>query len=290
VDSDGTVFDSMVVKHKRLFQPLAVELWGLHAVEREYCEIAETINLYSVHRGVNRFQGLVMALERLAAQTGVVVDGVTDLRTFVLSGLPPSAVALGSFNESMRSEFLSKVLEWSRRSDELYVEITDAGGNPPYAGARWALERLRDSAEIMIVSSSAREALLQDWSEAGLLPLVSRVAGQEFGSKSYQIESGLLEGGSVDRHCCLMIGDAPGDRDAALANGILFYPIIPGREDRSWQRFEAEAMGRFFEMSFAGRYQELLLKEFDGALRPDAPWPDGPVSVSEALKTTPVFQ
>ena len=50
----------------------------------------------------------------------------------------------------------------------------------------------------------------------------------------------------------LVIGDAPGDRKAAEANGVLFYPINPGEEERSWERFYQEAMGRFFAGSYAG--------------------------------------
>ena len=43
-----------------------------------------------------------------------------------------------------------------------------------------------------------------------------------------------------------MVGDAPGDWNAAKANGVLFYPIDPGYEDESWQRFFEEALPRFF--------------------------------------------
>ena len=43
-----------------------------------------------------------------------------------------------------------------------------------------------------------------------------------------------------------MVGDAMGDYDAAMANGALFYPIDPGFEDQSWQRFFEEALPRFF--------------------------------------------
>ena len=41
-----------------------------------------------------------------------------------------------------------------------------------------------------------------------------------------------------------MIGDAPGDMKAARANGALFFPINPGHEDESWERFYDEAHGQ----------------------------------------------
>ena len=32
-----------------------------------------------------------------------------------------------------------------------------------------------------------------------------------------------------------MIGDAPGDHKAAKSNHALFFPIVPHREEASWQ-------------------------------------------------------
>ncbi len=71
----------------------------------------------------------------------------------------------------------------------------------------------------------------------------------------------------------LMIGDAPGDHAAAAANHALFFPINPGAEEQSWQRFFAEGIDRFFAGAFAGAYQQELFDEFDSYL-PDRPsWP-----------------
>ncbi len=62
----------------------------------------------------------------------------------------------------------------------------------------------------------------------------------------------------------LMIGDAPGDLQAARANNALFYPINPGHEDESWERFYEEAMGKFLAGDYAGAYEAALIAEFDG--------------------------
>ena len=70
----------------------------------------------------------------------------------------------------------------------------------------------------------------------------------------------------------LMIGDARGDLDAAKNNGILFYPIIPGKEDKSWERFVSEGLERFIKGDFAGSYEEELLKEFGKSLPETPPW------------------
>ena len=60
-----------------------------------------------------------------------------------------------------------------------------------------------------------------------------------------------------------MIGDAPGDYQAAKANDALFFPINPGAEDASWKRLHDEGIDRFLGGTFAGDYQQKLLAEFD---------------------------
>jgi hypothetical protein len=70
-----------------------------------------------------------------------------------------------------------------------------------------------------------------------------------------------------------MIGDAPGDHQAAVANKALFYPINPGAEEKSWQRLFEEGIDRFLSGTFAGKYQQDLLAEFDGFLPASPPWP-----------------
>ncbi len=274
IDSDGTVFDTMEIKHKRVFQPLALEIWGLQSYQTEFYRIAENINLYSVHRGVNRFQGLVMAFERLAEQSESArkaVAGVKELRDFVLSGAPMSPGALVEYNATRRSHFLDQVLDWSQRSDDLYAQIMEREGNPAYPLVRETLAWAYRNAEIMVVSSSAREALMQDWGHEELLPLTTRVMGQDVGSKITQLKSALPENFVPTR--ALMMGDAMGDLEAARAHNILFYPILPGAEPSSWKRFKNEAIERFFLGTYAGEYQQQLLDEFATVLQPDDPWP-----------------
>src|SRR6185503_10488029 len=68
----------------------------------------------------------------------------------------------------------------------------------------------------------------------------------------------------------LMIGDAPGDFNAAKSNNALFFPINPGAEEKSWERLHTEALDRFFNGSYAGPYATALVKEFDACL-PEKP-------------------
>ena len=70
-----------------------------------------------------------------------------------------------------------------------------------------------------------------------------------------------------------MVGDAPGDYSAAIANEALFFPINPAAEEASWRRFHDEGIDRFLTGTFAGHYQQTLLDEFDRCLPSRPPWP-----------------
>lgn len=271
IDSDGTVFDSMEIKHKRVFQPVAIETFGLGEAADRYCEIAEAINLYSVLRGVNRFEALALAFQRLAEQSEAgarAVAGHADLQAFVRSGSALSFDALAAYKDKQPSEFLDKVAEWSQRSDALYEQIMEEEGTPVFSGVKSILQKAQAQAELVVISSSSRVTLEQDWGKAGLLPIISRVEGQEQGNKSKQL-AGSLEG-REDRNTALMLGDALSDLDAANDHGILFYPITPGAEAAAWERFANEALERFFAGTYAGAYQASLLEDFKNVLQPDA--------------------
>jgi hypothetical protein len=69
-----------------------------------------------------------------------------------------------------------------------------------------------------------------------------------------------------------MIGDAPGDMKAAKANDALFYPINPGHEAASWQRFYEEAAAKFLAGEYAGEYEAAVIAEFEAVLPDTPPW------------------
>ena len=54
--------------------------------------------------------------------------------------------------------------------------------------------------------------------------------------------------------------------------GTLFYPINPGHEEASWERFYKEMCDRFFNGSYAGSCEAGLIAEFDRYLPEQPPW------------------
>jgi hypothetical protein len=100
------------------------------------------------------------------------------------------------------------------------------------------------------------------------------MAGQEMGSKAEHLQ--FAAAGKYPPENILMIGDSPGDHRAAKSNNVLFYPIVPNREERSWQRLLQEGLGRFFAGTFAGAYEKELFREFDDSLPATPPWEAAP--------------
>ena len=51
VDSDGSAFDSMEIKHKECFIPNIIKYWNLQGVSKYVRQTAEFVNLYSKQKG-----------------------------------------------------------------------------------------------------------------------------------------------------------------------------------------------------------------------------------------------
>ena len=274
VDSDGCAFDTMEIKHKECFIPNAINHWDLQPVSRFAREVAEFINLYSVHRGCNRFIGQVLLFDLLpehpgAAQRGYRSPDVDSLRRWVKEETRLGNPALHAAVNETADPVLKTALEWSTAVNASVARIVR--NVPPYPFVRESLEMAADRADVMVVSSTPHEALQREWQEHDIAKYTSMVCGQEQGSKAEHLKYGAGEG-KYDPAKVLMIGDAPGDMRAAQSNGFLYYPINPGDEAASWQRFHDEAAGKFFDGTFAGDYQQQVIDEFLARLPEDPPW------------------
>jgi phosphoglycolate phosphatase-like HAD superfamily hydrolase len=161
---------------------------------------------------------------------------------------------------------LQQALAWSKEVNDTIARVVH--NVPPFPRVRESLQKLRGQADMLVVSATPTEALKREWAEHDLTPFVQAICGQEVGSKK---ESLAVATQYPARHV-MMIGDAPGDYAAAQANHTLFFPINPGREEASWQRWYEEGIERFLKGAFAGAYQEELLAEFDRCLPEKPPW------------------
>ena len=65
LDSDGTVFDSMELKHKDCFIGSLIRVFNMASITHEVHEVWNYVNIYSNTRGTNRFKALLLTFEYL---------------------------------------------------------------------------------------------------------------------------------------------------------------------------------------------------------------------------------
>lgn len=273
IDSDGCAFDTMELKHKESFIPAIIKYWDLQPVSKYARSAAEFVNLYSRWRGINRFPALMMVLDLLrdwedVQRRGARIPEAKELKEFIESGVSLGNPELEKLVARTANPVLKTTLAWSHAVN---ASITDmVHGVPPFPFVRESLEKLSGFADIMCISATPGEALKREWEEHDIAGYATVIAGQEMGSKKEHLA--LAAKGKYDPEKILMVGDAPGDLSAARANGALFYPVNPGREDGSWAFFFDEAIDVFRSGNYAGSYERKLISQFEGLLPSVPPW------------------
>lgn len=274
VDSDGCVFDNMELKHKECFSPATVNVWDLQGVSRYAREAAEYVNLYSRWRGTNRFPALVRTLELLAERPEAIERGyrlpdLSPIREWIKRTKALSSAALSrEIDRKPDCEVLRRAARWS---DEVNANIARiVRGVPPFPHVKEALSAISRFADIVVVSATPHEAIVREWEEHGLTQFVTAIAGQELGGKKECIALAAKDRYRPEN--VLMVGDAPGDHDAANANGVAFYPIVPGYETQSWERLSGEEADIFKAGRYVGARMNARVAEFYEVLLDTPPW------------------
>jgi phosphoglycolate phosphatase-like HAD superfamily hydrolase len=273
IDSDGCAFDTMEPKHKECFCPVTVWKWDLAAVSKFAREAWDFVNLYSKQRGCNRFLALQQVMQLLRERSdvrrrGIPIPELPQLAAWTKRETKLGNPALKALVQAEHDPEMTRVLDWSMTINERVAELVK--GVPPFPGVPESLQMLSGKADMMVVSATPGEALQREWQEHGIARHMAIIAGQEMGSKKEHLALTAVGKYPLDR--ILMIGDAPGDMKAARANGVLFYPINPGHEEDSWDRFTREAGPKFLSGAYTREYEAQLVAEFDKLLPEKPPW------------------
>ena len=271
IDSDGCAMDAMDIKHQECFTPAYIKYFNLQAASTLVRETALFVNLHSTTRGQNRWVALARLFELLRQRPEVLERGAkvpegVELQRFLDSGYPRSDRGIAEFAEAHPSAEIAQCIEWGKGVNELITWMVH--GCAPFPGAREAIEAMQAVVDCMTVSATPMEALEREWHEHDLARYMKVVAGQEMGSKAQHVHW-AAKGKYPDDHI-MLIGDAPGDRDSAFSEGVLFYPIMPGGEAESWRRFREEALPKFLDGTYRGAYMDSLVADFE-ALLPERP-------------------
>src|SRR5689334_16081640 len=127
IDSDGCAFDTMEVKHKECFIPNIIKSYQLAAISKYVREAAEFVNLYSTHRGINRFPGLVLTIDLLSERAEVLrrrprLPALVGLRGWIGRATQLSNPALQAEAASTGDLDLVQALEWSEAVNQAIGE------------------------------------------------------------------------------------------------------------------------------------------------------------------------
>ena len=260
VDSDGCVMDTMNCKHFNCFGPCMVTEWGLEQWKDEILDRWNVINLFSMTRGINRFKGLAMALKEIDGKytniTGVdaLVHWADTAPALSNDGVAKAAAEAADPDAKL---VLEKALAWSKAVNAAIVEL-DESLKVPYNGAKEGLAAAHAFADVAMVSSANRDAVEEEWGKFGLLEHTDIVLAQDVGSKAACIKEMLKFGYDLDK--VVMVGDAPGDCDAAEKNGVHYYPILVNHEKESWDEAIAVAFGKLQSGEYAPYGAEMKKK------------------------------
>lgn len=257
IDSDGTIMDSMTIKHEKCFGPCFIKVFDIKEHVDEILKKWNDINLYRLTRGINRFQGLKQILTYVMENFQLRYEGYEHFFSWVeKTGTFSTSLLKKELDKYPNDEVIQKALEWS------YLVNEEISMLPPFyefEHVNPCLARLASFSDLLGVSSANKDAVIKEWTKQGLAPFFMDIACQDVGSKSNIIKQALELGYDLDN--VIMIGDALGDENAAKENGVSFYPIIPSQEVRCWSELE----NKYADYIESGRYHEVkdrLVKQF----------------------------
>ena len=262
VDSDSCAMDTMDCKHFHCFGPCMVTEWELEEWREAVLFRWNEVNLYQLTRGINRFKALAICLKEINDEY-VPIEGIDALvhwaeTAHALSNDSINKAAEETTDPAAKNIF-KKALSWSKAVNAGIVALPEEL-KVPYDGAKEGLAAAHTFADVAIVSSANRDAVEEEWSAHGLLDHVDIVLAQDCGSKAHCIAEMLKFGYTPDK--VLMVGDAPGDSDAAEKNGVFYYPILVNKEPDSWQELITTGLEKLKTGTYGGEYQAARKEEF----------------------------
>lgn len=260
IDSDGCAMDTMTLKHEDYFGPYAAEALGIKD-KKTFKEQWNIVNLYSLQRGINRFESFALFTEKYSDEISNI--DISPLLKWVSNTDSFSESSLEKELDKNPSEILKITLAWSKRVNESIAK-RDSKDYKAFDNAATVMSKISKLADIVVVSSANKKAVLEEWENNGILQYTKSVKTQENGSKKAIVKSVLDE--IEDKDKILMVGDATKDRDAALDNGVLYYPILAKYESNSWKELGDIAFNKFLDKSYRKDLQLDYLKKFEDNL------------------------
>lgn len=258
IDSDGTIMDTMTIKHYKCFGPCFIDIFNFNENKEDILNERNHINLFSLTRGINRFEGLKTILEYIKNKYNEEIEGFNEFSNWV-----KTTKKLG--NDSLKEEInkykdnicLNKALKWS---EEVNKNIALLPLGKPFNYVKETLQTLNEFADLVGVSSANPQAVKKEWEENDLMKYFKYVACQDEGSKTFIISEAIKQG--YDKKDVIMLGDALGDLKSAHENGVYFYPITPKYESEFWNKLNNEVSLLIKNDKYKEKIESLYINEF----------------------------
>jgi phosphoglycolate phosphatase-like HAD superfamily hydrolase len=262
IDSDGTIMDTMTIKHELAFGPQFIETFGIKDHQEDILHEWNRLNLYSITRGINRFQGLVSIIQYVK-KYHYQFDGFDEFATWVNETKELSNQSLeNQLHQVKENQCMALALAWSINVNRAIEKIPLTSA---FNGVKEILDQIKDEVDLLGVSSANEKAVKEEWTRLNLIDNFAFVACQNYGSKKEIIRQALLNG--YNKEDVVMLGDALGDKKAAEDNNVHFFPIIPTKEEGCWQNFAEIGIKKLINGCFDEKYQNELNNQFYDCLK-----------------------
>ena len=235
IDSDGTVFNSMELKHKDCFIGSLIRIFDLAPITHEIHIVWNYVNILSINRGTNRFKALLLTFNYLREMDAVIKSNIKIPKLKILKKWIDKTERLS--NDSLL-KFLMEVTSYERTELETVIEWSEdvnrmvkmtAINLPPMEGALEAMSLLKNNVDLVVISNTPLKTLNREWLENNINNNILYIGGQETGTKTQMLKA--VAENKYDSNKILIIGDALGDLKAAKNINALFFPILPLKEE-----------------------------------------------------------
>jgi hypothetical protein len=231
VESEGAVFDTLAQRHENVYLPVFVEhfAWGMDPV---LCgHLWRRLALNSRLRGEDASIVLLYALRLLNRHTPSVRRAavIRVLETY-LDTASPDPLQLASAGEGSPGRL---ILDWITDSERLIDSLGYAKSFQAAEAFLHSVKAMAANSAVLVYSSSAEAMALNQWEVAGLGDCFLRIAGSERGEFPEYVQMALQNG--YDQESILIVGTTYAAWRAAQRAGTRLYPIIPSKEEESWQ-------------------------------------------------------
>ena len=179
----------MNIKHSHCFIDPLINIYKLNKVSLQSEKMWKEINLYSINRGINRFEALLIFFEKLKFSNFEVISNYSYPNLKPIKYLKDLNIPLTDKNlQKLREKIdedeysdINKAISWSLAVNEKVENY--AKDMPLISGASKAINYLSKYADIIVVSNTPFTALYNDWSNYNIKDVVSMICSQETGSK-----------------------------------------------------------------------------------------------------------